>query len=98
MRQYLFAGALLLFTACASAPPQSDVDLNASKVTLPDGFVINAELKITPRQQAYGMMFLTELPHNRGMLFVNAEPRTGAYWMKNCNFPLDIIFMDPSHK
>ena len=39
------------------------------------------------------MMYRTELAHNRGMLFVNPQPLTGAYWMKNCNFPLDIIFL-----
>jgi uncharacterized membrane protein (UPF0127 family) len=97
MRQYLIAG-VLLFTACASTPPRADVDITARKVTLPDGVVIAAEVKITPQQQAYGMMFRTELPHDRGMLFVNAEPQTGAYWMKNCNLPLDIIFMDFTRK
>jgi uncharacterized membrane protein (UPF0127 family) len=43
-------------------------------------------------------MFRTELAHNRGMLFVNAQPQTVAYWMHNCNFPLDIIFMGPDRR
>ena len=98
MRLYLSAGALLLFTACANTPPAADVDITARKVTLPDGAVVTAEVRITPRQQAYGMMFRTELAHDRGMLFVNTQPMTGAYWMKNCNFPLDIVFIDPSHR
>lgn len=96
--QYFTAGALLLFTACASAPPSAEIDITAKKVKLPDGTVITAEVKITPEQQAYGMMFRPDLPHDRGMLFVNAAPRTGAYWMKNCKFPLDIVFMDPSRR
>src|SRR5256885_1740848 len=53
---------------------------------------------ITPQQQEVGMMFRTELAHNRGMLFVNAQPRTVAYWMHNCNFPLDIVFIGPDHR
>ena len=94
MLQYLTAGVLLLLAACGTSPPPGEIDITSRKVTLPDGAAIIAEVKITPQQQAYGMMFRTELPRDRGMLFVNAESQTGPYWMKNCNFPLDIIFMD----
>ena len=97
MSKYLLAGAVLLSSACAGAPAPA-VDVTARKVTLPDGTAIMAEVRITPEQQAQGMMYRTELPHDRGMLFVNPQPVTGAYWMKNCNFPLDIIFMAADHR
>ena len=87
----------LLLAGCASKPEPSS-DIASRNVTLPDGAVIAAELKITPRQQEMGMMFRTELAHDRGMLFVNAQPQRGAYWMHNCNFPLDIVFIGPDRR
>src|SRR5258708_40319157 len=59
---YLLASAVLLSAACTSAPPGA-VDVTARKVTLPDGVVTMAEVKITPEQQAQGMMYRTELAH-----------------------------------
>lgn len=88
---------VLVFSGCGSkeVPPG---EIAIRNVTLPDGAAIAAELKITPQQQEVGMMFRTELAHDRGMLFVNAQARTVAYWMHNCNFPLDIIFIGPDHR
>jgi uncharacterized membrane protein (UPF0127 family) len=96
MRSYLPL-IVVLFTAACGGTPQAYVDVTAKKVSLPDGFLVTAEVKLTPEQQAQGMMYRTELPHDRGMLFVNGNTMTGAYWMKNCNFPLDIIFMASDH-
>jgi uncharacterized membrane protein (UPF0127 family) len=88
---------LVILSGCGSKPePESDIGIR--NVTLPDGTAIAAELKVTPQQQEIGMMFRTELAHDRGMLFVNAQPRQVAYWMHNCNFPLDIIFIGPDHR
>ncbi|MGH9462354.1 MAG: DUF192 domain-containing protein, partial [Vicinamibacteria bacterium] len=33
------------------------------------------------------------LPANRGMLFVFPEPSFHDFWMKNCRFPIDIIWL-----
>ena len=97
MRTILFLAAALGSTSCG-AGPQTNVDITARKVTLPDGTVITAETRLTPSEQAAGLMYRTELPPDRGMLFLNTQTVTGPYWMKNCKFPLDIIFMSPDHR
>ncbi len=56
--------------------------------------VIQAELAVTPAQQAMGMMFRTEMPGNEGMLFVNEEPGVRCFWMRNTLVPLTIAFID----
>lgn len=56
--------------------------------------VIQAELAVTPDQQAMGMMFRTEMPGNEGMLFVNEEPGVRCFWMRNTLVPLTIAFID----
>jgi uncharacterized membrane protein (UPF0127 family) len=47
----------------------------------------------TPRQQQQGLMFVRDLPADRGMLFVAKEPRVFDMWMKNTYIPLDMVFI-----
>ena len=44
-------------------------------------------------QQAQGLMFRTQLPPDKGMIFPFAEDRVASFWMKNTVIPLDIIFI-----
>lgn len=41
-----------------------------------------------------GLMFVKDLPKNKGMFFVFEQEVTDGFWMKNCEIPLDIIFVD----
>jgi len=41
-----------------------------------------------------GLMFRKSLPDNQGMFFVFNEPDKYAFWMKNVEFPLDIIWIN----
>lgn len=55
--------------------------------------VISLEIAQTPRQQAIGLMFREDLPDNRGMLFPFNPPRPVQFWMRNVQFPLDMLFL-----
>ncbi len=88
---------LLLLTACHSASNVDEV-LNTEAVTLPDGAQIQAEVKRSASDKAQGMMYRDSLPKDRGMLFLNGRPERSAYWMANCKFPLDIIWLDENRK
>ena len=45
-----------------------------------------------------GLMFRPTLSDREGMLFVFARPDRYAFWMKNVRMPLDIIWLDESHR
>jgi uncharacterized membrane protein (UPF0127 family) len=75
-----------------------DTGLNIRQVTLPDGANIDAEVKITAADMEKGMMYRTSLPADHGMLFIHGAPGNYPYWMANCNFPLDIIWMNSNHQ
>ena len=56
--------------------------------------VVQAELAVTPEQQATGMMFRTTMGTNEGMLFVNDDVGVRCFWMRNTLVPLSIAFLD----
>ena len=55
--------------------------------------VINAYIADTPARRAQGLMHVTDLPENAGMLFVFSRPRQVSMWMKNTVISLDIVFI-----
>jgi uncharacterized membrane protein (UPF0127 family) len=55
--------------------------------------VVQAELAVTPEQQATGMMFRTRMGTNEGMLFVNDDAGVRCFWMRNTLVPLSIAFI-----
>jgi len=67
-------------------------------VRLPGGATIHAQLRLTPEEQATGMMFRTVLPGNEGMLFIHGSEEPRSYWMFQCEIPLDIIWMDRNRR
>jgi|SRR5215467_13787987 len=91
--------ALGLCLGCARKNDESSGDqINTSIVILPDGSEIRAEVLTKPSEMEHGMMYRDALPQGHGLLFVHQKPAPYRYWMSNVKFPLDIIFMDASHK
>jgi len=54
---------------------------------------IALEVAQTPQEQQIGLMFRTELPEDRGMLFPIEPARNVRFWMKNVFIELDMIFL-----
>lgn len=51
------------------------------------------DVAATAEQQEKGLMFVTALAPDRGMIFPYDPPRTVAFWMRNTLIPLDIIYI-----
>lgn len=62
------------------------------------GVEFSVDLAITESQRAKGLMNVSELPLNEGMLFVYEKESPKTYWMKNVEIPLDIIFIDSNRR
>lgn len=63
------------------------------------GKKLNLIALTTAQSQAKGYMGAGSPPKDdEGLLFIYDRPSTLSFWMKNVNFPLDIIFFDQDRK
>lgn len=66
-------------------------------ISFENGLIISVELSETPTELQTGLMYRDELAWDHGMLFIfNSENKHG-FWMKNMNFPIDMIWIDSNH-
>jgi uncharacterized membrane protein (UPF0127 family) len=83
--------ALALPAAGAAAPA-------VIPLTLPSGKVLQVEVMVSDEDRAMGLMFRPSLAPDRGMLFSFGQPDFHGIWMKNCKFPIDIVWLDEERK
>jgi uncharacterized protein len=94
----LFCGILLASCAVrASAPelqdlaafPRGHLEIRSGATT----HRFEVWIADTPDRQAQGLMFVRDLPRDRGMIFVHDPPRAVSMWMKNTYIELDMLFI-----
>jgi uncharacterized membrane protein (UPF0127 family) len=101
MRQYILGVLAMLLmpllalpTAAAQEPMLLPVHPAPLVVETANGerqFFIEVATK--PNEHAQGLMFRTEMPDNRGMLFVFDLSTPRSFWMRNTPMPLDLLFI-----
>jgi len=58
------------------------------------GQTLKIELAQTEAERRQGLSGRASLPEDSGMLFVFDAPTYPGFWMKDMNFPLDVIWLD----
>jgi uncharacterized membrane protein (UPF0127 family) len=79
----LAAGAGAAFAAPAVIP-----------LTLPSGKSLQVEVMVSDEDRAMGLMFRPSLPEDRGLIFAFGSSEFHGFWMKNCRFPIDMVWLD----
>jgi uncharacterized membrane protein (UPF0127 family) len=65
-----------------------------AKVTLHIGKAsLTTEIAATHAQQERGLMYVTKMPDNDGMIFLLPKVTTATFWMKDTLIPLSIAFI-----
>lgn len=97
MRRFWAIAAVAL--SLIAAPPWGGVashaaDLQVLEIVTKRGVrSFSVEMAVTPAELSRGLMFRTELPEGRGMLFDFKQEQPIAMWMKNTPLSLDMIFI-----
>jgi uncharacterized membrane protein (UPF0127 family) len=92
--------ALLAAAACsrpaalpgASPPSAAPAAASGQRAILPSGAAISVEVAVTDQERAQGLMFRESMPPAAGMVFLFDGLEIRPFWMKNCHFPLDMIY------
>jgi len=88
--RYCRAAALAALVVSAEAQAAPEV----IALTLPSGKALQVEVMVKDEDRAMGLMFRPSLALDRGMLFRFEESEFHGIWMKNCKFPIDILWLD----
>jgi uncharacterized protein len=67
-------------------------------LVFPSGKTLQAEVMVRNEDRALGLMFRPSLPEDRGLLFLFEASDFHGIWMKNCRFPIDILWLDDDKK
>ncbi|HQV64701.1 MAG TPA: DUF192 domain-containing protein [Candidatus Paceibacterota bacterium] len=65
-----------------------------ARIISPQGVNISVRVADTDKTRQLGLSYFKSLPDGQGMLFVFPQMGTYSFWMKDMNFPLDVIWID----
>ena len=83
--------ALLIFVF--SKKPLSVINPPDIKIVQIGNANIKVELALTEAERIQGLSGRTSLASGTGMLFVFAKPAYWSIWMKDMNFPIDVLWI-----
>jgi uncharacterized protein len=90
LARYVVLIALVLALLAVRAEAAPDV----IPLSLPSGKVLQVEVMVKDEDRAMGLMFRPSLAPDHGMLFLFESSDFHGIWMKNCKFPIDILWLD----
>ena len=85
---------VIFFIACFLFLPKKNIQTDAIQYIKIAGQTVKVDLALTPGAQEQGLSERTSLEENKGMLFVFSKPARYSFWMKDMNFPLDMIWIN----
>jgi uncharacterized membrane protein (UPF0127 family) len=99
---FLIVGALLavpfFWHPTIATPARSDNQLSFGKTILVGEKAIHVAVASNVIDRSQGLSGTDALPPDEGMLFIFNEETVQTFWMKDMNYPLDIIWIGADKK
>ena len=91
----VFIGVVFMQFRAQTENRQNTIGANTAtvKATI-NGHTFTVEVAKNSDEQQLGLSGRESLASDHGMLFLFEKPGTYSFWMKNMNFPIDIIFIN----
>lgn len=101
MARFVLAVFLSLFSMAGAVHAQEPMRLAVDTdpiifETAAGDVAFELEVADDPDERSRGLMHRTDMPDDRGMIFVYGRDRRISMWMANTPRPLDMVFMDAS--
>lgn len=98
-----FTGIALIILAGVYVFGTSSLDMNVGVRSGGDtleflGYEISIEVADNPASRAQGLSGRESMPAGTGLLFIFDTPDQYGFWMKDMNFPIDILWFDAERK
>jgi len=93
----LFLGVIAFFLANQNIFLRKSIgnDIKFVKIA---GQIVKVDLALTQKDQEQGLSGRESLKDNEGMLFIFSKAQKNYFWMKDMNFPIDIIWLDENFR
>ena len=91
MKRFAYLVLLLSLTGCT--PTMNTVDRLTQQTLTIKGQQVIVDVATTPSQQQQGLSGREQLAEGTGMLFVFPVPAIQTFWMKDMQFPIDILWI-----
>jgi len=88
----LFVVTFLLFPVVTQKNEENTLILTESNIQIGDS-TFKVTIADTPRERTKGLSGRKELSSDEGLIFVFEKPGIYPFWMKEMNFPIDIIWI-----
>lgn len=89
-----FISVLLLLSLLLFFVFQQDKTVQVKQVQVGNSILDNIEIADTPALREQGLSGKPSIDADYAMLFVFEKPDIYYFWMKDMNFPIDIIWLD----
>ncbi len=94
---FIYFGIVIIFFVLLFFIPQKH-DVADIQGVIVAGKNLKVDLTLTEDKQEMGLSGREELEENEGMLFIFERSGNYPFWMKDMNFPIDIIWFDENLK
>lgn len=94
---FLILGLIIIFGSIFLFFDQTLKRSGKAKIIKINDTSIEVEIVDTPETREKGLSGREMLPEGTGMLFIFDSPAPYGFWMKNMNFPIDIVWIDEKY-